>query len=43
METHLHIRSENVLLIYGLHKLADDERHTLDALDLLLSAHQLPL
>lgn len=32
-----------VLLVDGLHELADDERYTLDALDLLLSSHQLAL
>jgi hypothetical protein len=32
-----------LLLVYRLHELAYDERHALDALDLLLRAHQLPL
>jgi hypothetical protein len=31
-----------LLLVDGLHELSDDERHTLDALDLLLCPHQLP-
>jgi hypothetical protein len=32
-----------VLLIDGLHKLAYHQRHTLDALDLLLCPYKLPL
>lgn len=32
-----------VLLVDSLHKLADDQWHTLNPLDLLLSANELPL
>ncbi len=32
-----------LLLVDGLHKLADDERHTLDALDLFLGTYELTL
>ena len=31
------------LLVNGLHELADDERHALDALDFLLCPHELAL
>lgn len=32
-----------LLLIYRLHELPNNKRYTLDTLDLLLCAHQLPL
>lgn len=33
----------DILLVDSLHKLADDEGHTLNSLDLFLSSHKLAL